>query len=126
MTDGEEQTPEASTPTVMRSELALEAPSLATPEALEVAIPAHMTPLHLQLGDIKRVYKCWVKDCREGPSTSHATICVHVHRDHLGVGLACPSCNKTFSTWMTSGITGRAMFPNDFPFPVIYHTFCSC
>ena len=47
-------------------------------------------------GGIKRVYKCQVEGCSEGPSTSHATICVHVHRDHLGVRLACPSCTKTF------------------------------
>ena len=67
VTEGEEQTPEASAPTVMRSKLALVAPSLAAPEALEVAIPTHMTPLHLQLGGIKRVYKCQVKGCMEGP-----------------------------------------------------------
>ena len=53
------------------------------------------TPLPTVRG-IKRVYKCWVEGCTEGLSTSHATICAHVHREHLGVWLACPSCNKTF------------------------------
>ena len=45
---------------------------------------------------IKRVNKCQVKGCSEGPSTSCATICVHVHKDHLEVSLVCPSCCKTF------------------------------
>ena len=78
------------------TELAPEVPSLAASPVLGMAIPAHMTPLCLQLGGIKRVYKCQVEGCSEGPSTSQATICVHVCRDHLGVGLACPSCAKTF------------------------------
>ena len=70
--------------------------SLQLRHKLQVAIPAHMISLHLQLGGIKRMYKCQVEGCMEGPSTSHAAICIHVHREHLGVGLACPSCAKTF------------------------------
>ena len=80
----------------LENELALDVPSTATSQALEVAIPAHMAPLCPQLRGIKRVYKCWVEGCSEGPSTSHAAICVHVHRDHLGVRLVCPSHTKTF------------------------------
>ena len=37
--------------------------------ALEEAIPAHMQPLQIQVGGIK-----WVEGCKEGPSTSWATI----------------------------------------------------
>ena len=53
------------------------------------------TPLTYSWG-IKRVYKCQVEGCSEGPSTSHAAICAHMCWDHLGVRLACPSCTKTF------------------------------
>ena len=40
--------------------------SSAAPPAPEEAIPAHMQPLRIQVGGIKRVYKCWVEDCKEG------------------------------------------------------------
>ena len=55
----------------------------------------HDTPLPT-VGGIKRVYKCQVEGCSKGQSTSWATICAHVCRDHLGVRLACPSCARTF------------------------------
>ena len=92
----EEAAPKASAPAAREAELAPEVPSSASSQALEVSIPAHMTPLHLQLGGIKRVYKCWVEGCSKGLSTSCATICVHMHRDHLGMRLVCPSCTKPF------------------------------
>ena len=63
-----------------------------TPEA----IPAHMQPLQIEVGGTKRVYKCWVEDCKEGPSTSQATICAHIRNIHLGMRLVCPLCGKTF------------------------------
>ena len=87
----ESKEPETSVP----AEQALESAPL-TP-VLEEEIPAHMQPLHIQLGGIKSVYRCQVVGCKEGPSTSHATICTHVHRVHLGVGLVCPLCNKSFN-----------------------------
>ena len=46
----EEAAPEAYTPVVREVELAPEAPFSAVSQALEVAIPAYMAPLHLQLG----------------------------------------------------------------------------
>ena len=49
---------EASTPAAREAKLALEVPSSAASQVLEVAIPGHMTPLCLQLGGVKRVYKC--------------------------------------------------------------------
>ena len=64
--------------------------------APEEAILAHMQPLRIQVGGIKRVYKCQVEDCKEGPSTSWATICAHIRKVHLGVRLVCPLCGKTF------------------------------
>ena len=76
--------------------LAQKAPSLAVSQALEVAIPTHMAPLHLNVGCIKRVYKCWVEGCIKGPSTSRTVISVHVHWVHLGVRLGCPSCSQMF------------------------------
>ena len=91
-----ETVPEVSIPVVKEVELASEAPSSAATPALEVAIPTHVAPLHLQDGGIKMVYKCGVEGCSDGPSTSWAAICAHVHRDHLGVRLPCPSCTKTF------------------------------
>ena len=66
--------PEASAPV----EQALESASLAVPPVLEEEIPAHMQPLCIQLGGIKRVYRCKVEGCKEGPSTSHTTICAHI------------------------------------------------
>ena len=70
--------------------------SSAVPPAPEEAIPNHMQPLRIQVRSIKRVYKCWVEDCKEGPSTSWATICAHIRKAHLGVRLVCPLCGKTF------------------------------
>ena len=64
--------------------------------APEEAILAHMQPLRVQVGGIKRVYKCQVEACKEGPSTSWATICAHIRKVHLGVRLVCPLCGKTF------------------------------
>ena len=83
--------PKASVPT----EQTLESTSLHCP-SVEREIPANMQPLCIQLGGIKHVYRCQVEGCREDPSTSHATICAHVQRIHLGVGLVCPLCNKSF------------------------------
>ena len=88
----ESKEPEASVP----AEQALELPSSTAPSVLEGEIPANVQPLSIQLGGIKRVCRCQVEGCREGPSTSHATICAHMCRVHLGVGLVCPLCNKSF------------------------------
>ena len=55
----------------------------------------HAAPLH-SVGGIKWVYRCQVEDCKEGPSTLQATICVHVCKVHLGVGLMYPSYSKSF------------------------------
>ena len=97
---------------VWGAELEPEAPSPAASQALEVAIPTHMAPLHLQLGGIQRVYKCQVEGCSEGPSTSCATICAHMYRDHLQVRLVCPSFAKTFLNWMPLGITEKFTAPS--------------
>ena len=59
-------------------------------------IPADMQPLCIQLGGAKRVYQCQVEGCKEHPSTSQATICAHIRRAHLGMGLVCPLCSKSF------------------------------
>ena len=64
--------------------------------APEVDILAHMQPLRVQVGGAKCIYQCWVEGCKEGPSTSQATISAHVRKVHLGVGLVCPLCNRTF------------------------------
>ena len=58
--------------------------------------PANMTPLHLNVGGIKRVYECQVVWCSDRPSTSRVAICTHVCWDHLGVKLVCPSCPWSF------------------------------
>ena len=48
--ESEKVKPKSSAPAAEGSGLAQEAPSLAVPEALEIAITAHMTPLHLNVG----------------------------------------------------------------------------
>ena len=81
------------------SDLADQATGPASPAALsasEEAIPANMQPLQIQVESIKWVYKCQVEGCKEGPSTSQATICAHVRKVHLGVRLMCSPCGKTF------------------------------
>ena len=88
----ESQEPEAPGP----AKQVLESTSSIAPPVLEGEILANMQPLCIQLVGIKRVYRCQVEGCREGPSTSHATICVHVKRAHLGVELVCPLCSKSF------------------------------
>ena len=84
--------PEASDPA---GQATVSAPPAATP-APEGHILAHMQPLRIQLGGTKQVYQCQVEGCKEGPSTSQATISAHVQKVHLGVRLVCPLCNKTF------------------------------
>ena len=71
------------------------APAAAT-RATGDDIPADMQPLRIQLGGTKRVYQCRVEGCKEGPSTSRAAICSHIRRVHLGMGLVCPLCHKSF------------------------------
>ena len=70
-------------------------PPVATP-APEEDIPAHMQPLRVQVGGTKHGYQCQVEGCKEGPSTSWATISTHIRKVHLGVGLVCPLCNRMF------------------------------
>ena len=55
----------------------------------------YATPSYSVWG-IKRVYRCQDEGCREGPSTSCATICVYIRQVHLGVGLVCPLYSKSF------------------------------
>ena len=71
------------------------ASAAATP-APEGDILADMQPLRIQLGGTKRVYQCWVEGCKEGLSTSRAAICAHMRKVHLGVGLVCLLCSKSF------------------------------
>ena len=92
-TTPEESTgPEVSDPTGQATGPA----SPAAPSAPEETFPAHMQPLQIQVGGIKWVYKCQVEDCKEGPSTSWATICAHIRKVHLGVRLVHSLCGKTF------------------------------
>ena len=84
--------PEVSDPV---DQATVSAPPAATP-APEGNILPHMQLLRIQLGGAKWVYQCQVEGCKEGPSTSWAAICTHVRKVHLGVGLVCPLCSKTF------------------------------
>ena len=70
----ESQEPEASGP----AKEVPESTSVTVPPVLEGEILANMQPLCIQLGGVKRVYRCQVESCREGPSTSHATVCAHI------------------------------------------------
>ena len=54
-------------------------PYLSIPQSKEEAIPAEMEPLKINVGDTEWVYCCCVQGCTEGPSTSQAAICSHVH-----------------------------------------------
>ena len=53
---------------------------------------------------------CWchVEGYKEGPSTSCATICAHVHKVHLG-GWCVPHAANLFSTQTHSGAIRRAI-----------------
>ena len=85
-----ETVPEVSTPMVEEVMQTLEAPSQAVSLTLEVAIPAHMAPLCLQLGGIKRVYRCQTEGCSEGPSTlTGCYLCTCLQRSLRGdVGMS--------------------------------------
>ena len=99
----ESKEPEAPGP----AEQALESTSSTAPSVPEGEILTNMQPLHIQLGGIKRVYRCQVEGCREDPSTSHATICTHMHKVHFGWGWCVPSATSPSSTLTPSGITRR-------------------
>ena len=98
--------PKPSIPAAEGSGLAQEASSMAVSQALEVAIPPIWHPFAWMWGH-QRVYKCSVEGFSEGLSTSQAAICAHVHHDHLGVMLACPSCTWTFLKLMPLDITRK-------------------
>ena len=70
--------------------------SVAATPAPESDILADMQPCRIQLGGAKRVHQCQVEGYKEGPSTSWAAICAHVRKVHLGVGLMCLLCSKSF------------------------------
>ena len=55
-----------------------------------------MQPLHIQLGGIKWVYWCQVEGCKEGPSTSHATICAHMYARCTWGGVGVPLLQQIF------------------------------
>ena len=57
----EKVAPEVSVLVAEKEKQAPEVPSPVSSEAPEETIPAHMQPLCLQMGGIKRVYKCWVE-----------------------------------------------------------------
>ena len=76
------------------------------------------TPLPT-VGGIKRVYKYKVEGCMEGPSTSHAAICTHACREHLGWGSHVPPLTKLSSTQTSSGITRKVTFLSRFL--VVHH-----
>ena len=76
-------------------------PASMSAPAATISVPegdllADIQPLRIQLEGAKRVYKCQVEGCKEGPSTSRAAICVHMRKVHLGVGLVCLLCSKSF------------------------------
>ena len=84
--------PEASDPA---GQATVSASPAATP-APEGDILTHMQPLRVQMGGTKHVYQCQVEGCKEGSSTSWATISAHMRKVHLGVRLVCPLCCRTF------------------------------
>ena len=84
--------PEASDP---EGQATVSTSPAATP-APEEDIPAHMQPLRVQMGGTKCIYQCQIEGCKEGPSTSWATISAHVRKVHLGVRLVCSLCGRTF------------------------------
>ena len=72
----EETVPEVPTPAVKEVELVSGAPSSAVTPALEVAIPAQMAPLHLQLGESRGFINArWRSAVRSCPP--HRLLSVH-------------------------------------------------
>ena len=102
--------PKVSEPATGITEQASEAASPAALPASEEALTTHMQPFCIQLGGIKRVYRCQVEGCKEGPSTSHATICMHVCKVHLGWAWCVPLVANHSSTQTHSDTTRRVMF----------------
>ena len=49
-----------------------------------------------ECGALKGFTNARLSDNSEEPSTSWVTICAHVHWNHSGARLACPSCAQTF------------------------------
>ena len=64
------------------------APSLAVPQALEVTIPANMTPLCVNVGPLRGFI---TGRLRGATKDLPPPICPYVCKDHLGVKLSCPS-----------------------------------
>ena len=61
-----------------------------------------MIPLHINIGDAHQVYCCQVEGFPEGPSSSSAASCSHVHCTNLGTKLTCSLCPTMFLTLMSS------------------------
>ena len=101
--------PEISSPKVDIPEQALGVASPAVPPASEETLPSDMQPLCIQLGGIKQLYQCLVEGCKEGPLTSHATICTHVCKVHLGWGWCVPLAADPFSTQTHCNTRKRVM-----------------
>ena len=93
-------TPEVSNPAARIAEQASPAASSASEEALP---HWHETPLH-SIGGIKRVYRCQVEGCKEGLSTSCATICA---KCTWGWGWCVPLVANHSSTWTHSEATRK-------------------
>ena len=73
----DEAAPEASTPVVEGVESALEAHSSSVSKALEVAIPCHMAPLHLQLGASRGCTNAGLRGALRG-CQPHMLLSVHM------------------------------------------------
>ena len=88
---------------------AMKAVSPAVPPASEEAIPANMQPLYIQLGALNKYTGARLRAARRVHQTSHATICAHICKVHLGMVLVCPSCSKSFFNPDTSSATRKAI-----------------
>ena len=91
--------------------LAEEAASMAVSQALEVAIPTHMTPLCLNVVGIKRVSNSGLRGAvrdHPPPGLPCALMCTMTI---WGQGWHIPCIPKCFLTQMSSGTTRRITFP---------------
>ena len=101
-------TPEASESAAQVTEQASEAASPAAPPAPEEALLTNMQPLHIQLGHVKRVYRCQVEGCKEEPSTSHATIVCMYAKCTWGLGWCVLPVENHLSTWTHFNATKKS------------------
>ena len=81
-------------------------------------IPAGMVHMRINVDNTRQVYCCHVEGCTEGPSTSWAAICSHMHQAYLDAKLSCALCSQTFFSTDALQCHGKWVHPSGSSDPV--------